>query len=153
MPNYLIVKTCARLEQEMNNFIHVVFPTMNISLFQGRRGVEFYYSKTEKTDDKRKLISAKMASGFERSILSISFKIALCKAYNLSLSILDEIDAFASDGNSEKIYSSLLENDIFNQLFIITHKPNTLETMRDYFDDLTVYHVEKGVFTEVTEMS
>ena len=94
-----------------------------------------------------------MASGFERSILSISFKIALCKAYNLSLSILDEIDAFASDGNSEKIYSSLLENDIFNQLFIITHKPNTLETMRDYFDDLTVYHVEKGVFTEVTEMS
>lgn len=153
LPNYLIVKTCARLEQEMNNFIHVVFPTMNISLFQGRRGVEFYYSKTEKTDDKRKLISAKMASGFERSILSISFKIALCKAYNLSLSILDEIDAFASDGNSEKIYSSLLENDIFNQLFIITHKPNTLETMRDYFDDLTVYHVEKGVFTEVTEMS
>ena len=153
LPNYLIVKTCARLEQEMNNFIHVVFPTMNISLFQGRRGVEFYYSKTEKTDDKRKLISAKMASGFERSILSISFKIALCKAYNLSLSILDEIDAFASDGNSEKIYSSLLENDIFNQLFIITHKPNTLETMRDYFDDLTVYHVEKGVFTEVVDMS
>ena len=153
LPNYLIVKTCARLEQEMNDFIHVVFPTMNISLFQGRRGVEFYYSKTEKTDDKGKLISAKMASGFERSLLSISFKIALCKAYNLSLSILDEIDAFASDGNSEKIYSSLLENDIFNQLFIITHKPNTLETMRDYFDNLTVYHVEHGVFTEIKELS
>lgn len=150
LPNYLVVKTCARLEQEMNNFIHIVFPSMNVSLFQGRKGVEFYYSKANKTD-KKELISAKMASGFERSILSISFKIALCRAYNLSLSILDEIDAFASDDNSEKVYSSLLENNIFSQLFIITHKPNTLETLKSYSENLTVYHVEHGVFTEIKE--
>lgn len=145
LPNYLIIKTCSRLESEMNDFIKIVFPTMSVSLFQNKKGVEFYYSK----DSTDKLITAKMASGFEKSILSIAFKVALCKAYNLSLAILDEIDAFASDNNSEKTYTTLIENNIFNQLFITTHKPSTREILKDYFDDITFYHVERGKFTEI----
>ena len=145
LPNYLIVKTCSRLESEINDFIKIVFPTMNVSLFQNKKGVEFYYSK----DSTDKVMTAKMASGFEKSLLSIAFKVALCKAYNLSLSILDEIDAFASDSNSEKIYSTLIDNNIFNQLFIITHKPSTRELIKDCFDDVTFFHVEKGKFIEI----
>lgn len=149
LPNYLIVKTCAKLEQEMNDFIHIVFPNMYVALFQKKRGVEFFYSKNGPILERKNCITAKMASGFERSLLSIAFKVALCKAYNLSLSVLDEVDAFASDSNSEKVYTSLIESGIFNQLFIITHKPSTRETIKDMFDNITYFYVEKGKFTEI----
>lgn len=149
LPNFLIVKTCGRLEQEMNNFIQVVFPTMQVRLFQNKKGVEFFYTRDEKANSKVKaeLINTKMASGFEKSLLSIAFKVALCRAYNLSFTVLDEIDAFATDTSSEKIFQSLIDSKTFDQIFIITHKPSTREVIRDIAQDSIFYHVEKGKFT------
>ena len=39
---------------------------------------EDIYAKT-----KKELLSVKMASGFEKSLLTIAFKMALCKMYNI----------------------------------------------------------------------
>lgn len=149
LPNYLVVKTCARLEQEMNNFVNVVFPQFKIRLLQSKRGVEFFYTTKENTDmtDLKRLINSKMASGYEKSVLSLAFKVALCKAYNLSFIALDEIDAAASEGNSILTIESIIGSNIFNQIFFITHKEATRDIVKSLCDSTISYHVAKGVFS------
>ena len=149
LPNYLVVKTCARLEQEMNNFVNVVFPQFKIRLLQSKRGVEFFYTTKENTDmtDLKRLINSKMASGYEKSVLSLAFKVALCKAYNLSFIALDEIDAAASEGNSILTIESIIGSNIFNQIFFITHKEATRDIVKSLCDSTISYHVSKGVFS------
>ena len=150
LPNYLVVKTCTRLEQEMNNFVNVVFPLFRLRLLQSKRGVEFFYTTDPNADmtDLKKLINAKMASGYERSILGLAFKIALCRAYGLSFIALDEIDAAASEGNSVLTMESLINSNIFSQIFFITHKEATRDVIKSLCDSVVSYHVSKGVFTD-----
>ena len=149
LPNYLVVKTCARLEKEMNDFVSVVFPSFRLRLLQSRRGVEFFYTTDSNTDmsNIKTLINSKMASGYERSVLGLAFKVALCKAYNLSFIALDEIDAAASENNSALTMESLISTNIFNQIFFITHKPNTRDVIKSLCDSVITYHVDAGVFT------
>lgn len=149
LPNYLVVKTCARLEQEMNNFVNIVFPSFRLRLLQSRRGVEFFYTTDLNIDmtDLKKLINSKMASGYERSVLGLAFKVALCKAYGLSFIALDEIDAAASEGNSVLTMESLISSNTFNQIFFITHKEATRDVIKSLCDSVVSYHVDKGVFS------
>jgi chromosome segregation ATPase len=149
LPNYLVVKTCAKLEAEMNNFVNIVFPNFRLRLLQSRRGVEFFYTTDPNVDmtDIKKLINSKMASGYEKSVLGLAFKVALCKAYNLSFIALDEIDAAASEGNSVLTMESLISSNIFNQIFFITHKEATRDIIKSLSNSVICYHTEKGVFT------
>lgn len=152
LPNFLIVKTCSKLETEMNTFVQEVFPEFRIRLLQSKRGVEFFYTTDPNNDmeDVKTLINSKMASGYERSVLGIAFKVALCRAYGLTFAALDEIDAAASDDNSMKTFSSLINSNVFDQMIFITHKEPTKEMIRSLADDVTCYHVESGVFTNET---
>ena len=149
LPNYLVVKTCSKLEAEMNNFVNIVFPNFRLRLLQSRRGVEFFYTTDPNVDmtDIKKLINSKMASGYEKSVLGLAFKVALCKAYNLSFIALDEIDAAASEGNSVLTMESLISSNIFNQIFFITHKEATRDIIKSLSNSVICYHTEKGVFT------
>lgn len=149
LPNFLIVKTCSKLESEMNIFVQEVFPEFRIRLLQSKRGVEFFYTVDANNDmeDVKTLINSKMASGYERSVLGIAFKVALCRAYGLTFAALDEIDSAASDDNSMKTFSSLINSNVFDQMIFITHKEPTKEMIRSLADDVTCYHVEGGVFT------
>jgi chromosome segregation ATPase len=152
LPNFLIVKTCSKLETEMNTFVQEVFPEFRIRLLQSKRGVEFFYTTDPNNDmeDVKSLINSKMASGYERSVLGIAFKVALCRAYGLTFAALDEIDAAASDDNSMKTFSSLINSNVFDQMIFITHKEPTKEMIRSLADDVTCYHVESGAFTNET---
>lgn len=149
LPNFLIVKTCSKLESEMNTFVQEVFPEFRIRLLQSKRGVEFFYTTDPNNDmeDVKSLINSKMASGYERSVLGIAFKVALCRAYGLTFVALDEIDAAASDENSMKTFQSLINSNVFEQMIFITHKEPTKEMIKAMTDDVTAYHVESGVFT------
>lgn len=150
-PNYLIVKTCAKLEDEMNDFIQIVFPQMAVRLFQDRAGVGFYYttnsSKISKWT-KDEMLNVKMASGFEKSVLSIAFKVALCKAYNLPFAFLDEIDCFGDDTNSERLFESLVGGGLFDQLFIISHKENVKSMIENRAKNFKMYYVKSGCFSQ-----
>ncbi len=149
LPNFLIIKTCSKLENEMNTFVQDVFPEFRIRLLQSKRGVEFFYTTDPNNDmeDTKTLINSKMASGYEKSVLGISFKVALCRAYGLTFAALDEIDAAASDGNSMKTFQSLINSNVFEQMIFITHKESTRESIKQMSEDVTSYHVEAGVFT------
>ena len=148
LPDYLIIKACAALEREMNNFIHIVFPEMEVRLFQNKKGIEFFYT-TDVTDDysKEKLSNVKMASGFEKSVLSIAFKVALCKAYNLPFAFFDEVDGQGTDDNASKLFRSLLTNGLFDQVFVISHKASVRDTIKSTADDVRVYYVNHGNFS------
>lgn len=152
LPNFLIVKTCSKLEQEMNIFVQEVFPEFKIRLLQSKRGVEFFYTVDPNNDmnNVKSLINSKMASGYERSVLGIAFKVALCRAYGLTFAALDEIDSAASDDNSMKTFQSLINSNVFQQMIFITHKEPTKEMIKSLADDVTCYHVDNGVFTNET---
>lgn len=148
LPDYLIIKACAALEREMNNFIHIVFPEMEVKLFQNKKGIEFFYTTDDTTDySKDKLSNVKMASGFEKSVLSIAFKIALCKAYNLPFAFFDEVDGQGTDENASKLFKSLLTNGLFDQVFVISHKVSVRDTIKSTADDVRIYYVNHGDFS------
>lgn len=146
--DYAVIKTCARLEQEMNDFISMVFPNMYVKLFQNKTGIEFFYSP-EPTDDKTKegLSNVKMASGFEKATLSVAIKVALCKAYDLPFAFFDEADEKGSETNAANLFRSLLTNGLFDQVFIITQKPLVRDTIRTEVDGVRTYFVKHGNFS------
>lgn len=149
-PNYLIVKTCSKLEKQINNFIQTIFPEMEVRLFQNKQGVEFFYtpekSKVKKWV-KENLLNAKNASGFEKAALSMSFKVALLKAYDIPFAFLDEVDSAADDENSESMFKAIIINNIFEQLFVISHKPSVRDSIVTIAPKAKVYYVSNGNFT------
>lgn len=149
-PAWLILKTCQMLEHEMNSFIQVIFPEMAVKLFQNKRGVEFFYTTNVndgRIQTKENLLNAKMASGFEKAILSIAFKVALCRAYNLRFAFMDEIDQAGTEENSESLFKAILSNDLFDQLFVISHKPTVRDVIHSFAPSLKTFYVKKGAFT------
>ena len=154
LPNYLIVKKCKQLETEINKFIQRIFPTMAIILSQGKKGVDLYYTRNKdkvKVFDKEHLKSIKMASGFEKAVVSIGFKVSLCIAYGLRFSFFDEIEQAATEKNSDILLRMLVTNDIFDQTFIITHKPIVRDMIKSVAPNLLTYYVSKGTFSTEEE--
>lgn len=148
-PAWLILKTCQMLEHEMNSFIQVIFPEMFVKLFQSKRGVEFFYTTNVNNgmiQTKENLLNAKMASGFEKAILSIAFKVALCRAYDLRFAFMDEIDQAGTEENSESLFKAILANDLFDQLFVISHKPTVRDVIHSFAPSLKTFYVNKGKF-------
>ena len=117
-------------------------------MLKKKSGVEFFYDYTNDIEnkDEKDLNSIKMASGFEKSLMTIIFKLSLCKMYGISFSLLDEIDSAADDENSENLFNMILGSNIVEQLFIITHKPYTKNLLQDFSDKSVVYSVSKGNF-------
>ena len=137
------------LEHEMNSFIQVIFPEMAVKLFQNKRGVEFFYTTNindGRIQTKENLLNAKMASGFEKAILSIAFKVALCRAYDLRFAFMDEIDQAGTEENSESLFKAILSNDLFDQLFVISHKPTVRDVIHSFAPSLKTFYVQKGKF-------
>lgn len=153
-PNYLIVKKCKELEMDINKFIQRIFPTMAVCLSQGKKGVELHYTMNKdkyEVLDKENLTSIKMASGFQKAAVSVAFKVSLCIAYGLRFSFFDEIDQAATEKNSDSLLKAIVTNDIFDQTFIITHKPTVRTTIKSVAPKLLTYYVSKGNFSTEEE--
>lgn len=149
-PNYLIVKTCAKLEKAINDFVQTIFPEMEVRLFQNKQGVEFFYTPEKSTIKKwikENLLNAKNASGFEKAALSMSFKVALLKAYDIPFAFLDEVDSAADDENSENMFKAIISNNIFEQIFIISHKSSVRDSIVTIAPKAKVYYVAEGNFS------
>jgi len=150
LPNYMIVKTCASLQDEMNDFIHAIFPQYDVKLIQGRGGTIFNYTKDRTIDEEvsNAWISAKMSSGFERSMLTMAFKQSLCKLYDLDICVLDECDRSADDDSSDKLFEQILGDDTWSQVWVITHKKSTCQSIMDGQDDCKIFIAKHGNFIE-----
>jgi hypothetical protein len=130
------------------------FPDFYVKLFFNKKGVEFYfteekgYCEKEKEMDKDSLINIKLASGFQKALLSTAFKIALCRAYQLSLLILDESDASSNDENSENMFDTILNSGFFEQTIIITHKKLIRDLILSKVSDYKMYQAKNFKFSE-----
>lgn len=147
LPNYIIVKACSKLEKHINDFIANVKPGMVVRLLQSKRGVDFFYSPKGEDTNVDEWMSTKMASGFERELLSTAWRVALARAYSLDILMLDEIDSAASVEASEKMFREIASLEGFEQLFIISHKPELVDIIQAETDKVSSYLVQDGTFT------
>ncbi len=147
LPNFIIVKACGKIEKYINEFIQEVKPEMAVRLLQKRSGVDFFYSPVKGIPED-KWLSTKMASGFEKELLSIAWRVALARAYHLPILILDEIDSAANPQASEATYRTLARQEEFEQVFVISHKEEIGNVLIQEADKVAVWLAESGEFTQ-----
>ena len=145
-PNFIVLRACSQLEGYVNEFVHRVFPYMNISLKQDRQGVQFFYRIKGQDRD----LSIKMASGAQKSVLTLAYKIAEAKLYGLDCIILDECDASLNDENSSILYKFIAEINSFKQLIFVSHRKKAIKEVYESFKgNMRCYQVDSGVYNEV----
>ena len=127
------------IKVEMNKFFTKTYNKgLIVDIVQDKKGIEFLYGESIES-----LRTINMASGFEKTILAMSFRYALCGMQNLGIMILDEIDSDASDENSIKLFKMLLTNkDI--QFFVVTHNIQAVDIMEQEYS-AKVFEIDKGV--------
>jgi DNA repair exonuclease SbcCD ATPase subunit len=150
LPNYMVVSTCGKLQKEMNTFIQSIFPTYEVRLSNSKKGCEFFYTKDKTVQEglrkkNNAWINARMSSGFEKSTLTLAFKISLATLYGLDILVLDECDGAADAESAEKLYDGLLSKS-FDQLFLISHKTEIRDFITDNFDNVLCYTAFNGTF-------
>jgi DNA repair exonuclease SbcCD ATPase subunit len=150
LPNYMVIKTCNSLQDEMNSFIQNIFPNYAVKLVNSKRGCEFFYTKDNTIVENEKKrnnawINSKMSSGLEKVCLTLAFKISLSKLYGVDLLLLDEADGPGDDDSSEKLFANILDYD-FTQVFLISHKSSVKDFISQSFGKTISYSVTSGVF-------
>ena len=139
--NYIIVGVCSTLTNEMNKFIQEIFPNIKVVVTLLNKGIGIHYYPTNSSE---KSISSRMASGFQKELISLSFRVALCKMHGMSFSFFDEIDSSSSQKNSEIVMNYLMTSSIFNQLFFITQKKTTVDYIVYNFPDVALVQAKNG---------
>jgi DNA repair exonuclease SbcCD ATPase subunit len=99
---YLIDKGASFIKEKMNDFFQRAYGRYEITFNQDKNSIDFFYG------DEGSVSPVGMASGFERSLLAIAFRIALASLQNLGLIIFDEVDSDASVDKSLSLYETLL---------------------------------------------
>ena len=151
LPQYRTKIFCDTIKNDLNIFIHTIFPKYDVLVEPSKKGCDLFYTKDNTVTNKKKnqWLDVRMSSGFERAVLTTAFKTILAKYYNIDLFIGDEIDKASNDDDSIKLFSVLLGLNQFSQVFLISHKKalgNYLE--ENFSDDITLYEAKDGKFTK-----
>lgn len=128
---YVIEHGTHYINIKMNEFFQKVYPKYNVVFKQDKKSIEFFYGEFDLPEEKYS--PAGLASGFEKQLLALSFRFALCTLQNLGIFVLDEIDSDAELENSMSLYRNLLQQNIFEQIHCITHRPETIEMLVNEF--------------------
>lgn len=146
-PNYIVLQACNQLENYINLFIQKIFPYMKVSLKQDKGGVNFFYTVG---DEDSQWLPVKMASGAQKSILSLAYSISLAKLYGLQCIFMDEIDSNCTEDNSKIIYEFIGSLDIFKQIIFISHKQQAIKEITQVAQgDISCYYVDKGEYNQI----
>ena len=156
LPLYMIKKVCDKLENEINGFVQTIFDKYQVFFDVTKKGCEFLYTKDLNVKEQKfknnHLLNAKMSSGFEKALLTMSFKTALLKSYGINIFIGDEIDGAADEDSSLQLFSNLLNNSYFDQVFLISHKKNICQSITSEASDTIVYFANNGQFTSAVRV-
>jgi DNA repair exonuclease SbcCD ATPase subunit len=137
--SHCIDRSIGFIRDKMNDFFQKTYPKYKVSVKQEKNSVTFFY------EDESIGIEAPctMASGFEKSLLAVSCRVALCSLQDINLLILDEIDSDANEENSLAMFKALIDQDQFEQYFCITH----CELTKEFFEshkDVNVFEILEG---------
>jgi len=61
--------------------------------------------------------------------------------------MLDEVDSAANTFSSEKMFREIANLTGFEQLFIVSHKPEVVDILLQENERVTAYFVQDGIFT------
>ena len=91
-----------------------------------------------------------ISSGFEQELFQMGYKNAFAQIADLGVMFLDEVDSFASEKNSHRLFESLGEilKDRYNQVFIVTHKPRVQNTLITQFG-AKAWEIENGIVQQI----
>lgn len=131
---YLLESGVVDIVNIMNNLFTKIHSQYEVSLKQEKKNLEFFYTTGDGIN--RPIL---MASGFERQIISLSFKLALTVLSGLGILFLDETDSDADESNSIVFYNTLLESNVLDQVFIVSHKPETVRHLINNFNARCFY--------------
>jgi DNA repair exonuclease SbcCD ATPase subunit len=136
--SYLIDNGTEYIKLKMNEIFSKSYGRYSISLMRDEKGVDFYYSEEGK--EKTSVI---MASGFEKQLLSVSFRLALSNLQRLGIFIGDEIDSDASSEMSLRLFNTILNQKNIEQAFFISHKDDTKEMLSN-LSNCTIFNMNDG---------
>lgn len=144
LPNYINQKACTLLQAFMATFLSNTKDEFLVQLQQSKKGIDFLYKASPDSD----WLQAKLASGYESALLTLAFKCAVASAYKAEMLILDEPDKAATEGASALLFQTITEDlkTGFRQIFIITHRNNSLEYLQE--NGALIYKVHQGVFEQ-----
>ena len=128
-PNYVINLMLKSIENGMNDFLSKTYEgRYTVKIQESKQGIEIVYGK--------KNASASLASGSEKDLMNIGLKIAYNKLAGLKVLFLDEIDHMMSIDIAKKVFNTIYdmyEANVFNQVFIISHKPEIKEMIKNEY--------------------
>jgi DNA repair exonuclease SbcCD ATPase subunit len=127
LPNHIMNKACSFLQDGINNFMSTCKDNLQVQLVQNTKGIDFYYKARGEPD----WLKAKMASGFESSLLTLAFKFTVALAYDSKFIIFDEPDKTADDVSSLRLIETISNVEGFNQIFITSHRKMALQYLQE----------------------
>lgn len=150
-PNYILLRACGQLENYINNITNTAFKGFRVKLNQSRGGVSFFYKTGEMSDDEDWLPVC-LASGAQKTILSLAYIIALGRMYGINCLLLDEVDSACSPETAKTIYKFIAELEGFNQIIFISHNEESREAMKESNrDNIIFYSVSDGNYELMME--
>ncbi len=145
-PNFIVLNACQHLEDVINEIVQRVFPYCRISLKLSKGGMNFFYTP-ENSDGG--WVPVSMASGAQKMLIALSYFISLARLSGMSCIFLDEIDASCSAENSKLIYEFISKINLFEQVFFITHRPESIDIVKETNPNVKVLYVENGEYEEM----
>ena len=150
-PNYILLRACGQLESYINSITNEAFEGFRVKLNQSRGGVSFFY-KTGDIKDDEDWLPVCLASGAQKTILSLAYIIALGKMYGINCLLLDEVDSACSPETAKTIYKFIASLEGFNQIIFISHNEESREAMRESNrDNIVFYRVSNGSYEIISE--
>jgi DNA repair exonuclease SbcCD ATPase subunit len=137
-PNYIINTLKSDIENGMNDVLDKAYSgKYHVQIQENRNGLSIMYGNNKEI---------KLASGAEKNLFTIGFKNAFTKLAGLKVLLLDECDNFMDEDiakNTFTVVNSLIEQEVLNQVIIITHKDSVKELLEgDY--KAKVFEVKEG---------
>lgn len=139
-PNYVIKKLVENIKVYMNNFLEDTYSgRYKVDIVEKKDSIYIVYGENNS--------DIYMASGWEKSLFSLSWKLSLQKISKIKRPLLlDEMDSYATEENSIKFYDFIGNNLKDIQSIIITHKDNTKIYLSNNFN-CKIFEVNDGKIT------
>lgn len=121
--SYLLEEGLKSIEAGINDFFKRVHPAYQVYLKQDKKSLEFVYNSPLHPGI---FSPVSLASGFERQLISMGFRIALTGLQDLEILVLDEVDSSAEDEYSLELYRNIIACG-FKQIFVISQRKDTID--------------------------
>jgi DNA repair exonuclease SbcCD ATPase subunit len=115
-PSWILMKESKSVEAEMNRFLDEVYEgRYHVSIDVAKAGIGIFYNDGS---------DVSLASGSEKDLMNLAFKMALSRLSGMKILFLDEVDKFCDVKVAGKLFDVVIEQvnkGKLDQVFIVTH--------------------------------